>query len=584
MGSISSGNLVARMLRAEEVDTIFGIIDSSYFGLYASFPETGIRLITPRHEASALHMAGTYSRSTGRLGVAMASNGPGVANCLPGIPVEQGEGHRVLLVTATRRTGISYPARYGGFQYFDQVGAISRIAKFSEHVSSAGRLPEIMHRALRACFEGRPGVVHIDIPEDITNHESPFGPESVAAPNTYRLLDRVAPDRLQVQEVARLLVAAKAPLIHAGLGVIDAGASDELAEVARLLGAPVVTSWAGRGVLPESNPFMVAMPYVAATEHLRTSADLVLVLGSRVGETDWWGKAPHWARPGELRTIQVDINPQAFGGTRPIDVAVLADAKMFLVALAEELTALGGTTPQADSWTPLMREADAKLAKKAAHKVEHGVNSGQIATVAQEIAPDDTLWVLDGGNTVIWGHFYLRARTINSIFTTYKFGMLGAGLGQALGVQVANPGRRVIALTGDGAMGMHVSEIETAVRNHLPVIFIVYADKQWGMVKMSQEIAMKPYKTIAKKVLQNEGLRADETINADLGPVRWDEVARAMGAHGAYVKSDDELAPAITAALASGQPAVIHVDVDPLNHMWAPELATFKDLHLEPKG
>ncbi len=584
MGSITSGNLVARMLRAEGVDTIFGIIDGSYFGLYSSFPEIGIRLVTPRHEASALHMAGTYARSTGRLGVAMASNGPGVANCLPGVPVQEAEGHRVLLITSTRRTGMSYPARHGGFQYFDQVGAISRMAKYSQHVSSAGRLPEIMHQALRACFEGRPGLVHVDIPEDILNSESPLGPSAATAPDTYRLLDRVAPNPDQAREVAQLLLAAKAPLIHAGLGVIDAGASDELAQVAELLGAPVVTSWAGRGVLPESNPLMVAMPYVAATEKLRNSADWVMVLGSRVGETDWWGKAPHWARPGEMRTIQVDIDQQAFGGTRPIDVAVLADLKPFLAALAEELRSQGSITKQPDTWTALMREADAKLAKKAGHEVEHGVNSGRIATVAQEIAPDDTLWVLDGGNTVIWGHFYLRARTINSIFTTYKFGMLGAGLGQALGVQVANPGRRVIALIGDGAMGMHVAEIESAVRNHLPVIFIVFADQQWGMVKMSQEIAMKPYKTVAKKVLKNEGLRPDETINTDLGPIRWDEVGRAMGAHGAHVTADDQLAPAITAALAVGGPAVIHVEVDPLNHLWAPELATFKDMHLEPKG
>ena len=119
---VPGGEIVARMLAAEGVDTMFGIIDGTYFGLYTSLPTVGIELYTPRHETSALHMAGTYARLTGRLGVAMASNGPGVANALPGVAVEQGEGNRVLLITSARRTGISYPERGGTFQYFDQVG------------------------------------------------------------------------------------------------------------------------------------------------------------------------------------------------------------------------------------------------------------------------------------------------------------------------------------------------------------------------------------------------------------------------------------------------------------------------------
>lgn len=584
MDALSGGGFIAQMLVAEGVDTVFGIIDGSYVGFCSGLSNAGIRLVTPRHEASGLHMAGAYSRATGRLGVAMASNGPGAANCLPGIPVEQGEGHRVLLITSTRRTGVSYPYRQGTFQYFDQSGAIAKMAKFSEHVPSADRLPEIMHRALRACFTGRPGVSHIDVPENIMNGESPFTIADVMQPHAYRNLERAQPNPDQVRQVAELLVTAKAPLIHAGLGVIDAGASEQLADVAGLLGSPVTTSWAGRGALAETDPLMVGMPYVDAVDELRNSADLVLVLGSRLGETDWWGKAPYWARPGQLRTIQVDNDDMQFGSTRPIDLAVHADLKLFLAALLTELKAHPGISKQPDTWTAAMREADRKLQKKADHNVAHGVNSGRAVQIAQATAPHDTVWVLDGGNTTVWGHFYLRAQTVNSIFATYKLGMLGAGVGQAIGAQIARPERRVVTLIGDGAMGMHPSEIETAVRNNTPVVYLVFADRQWGMVKMSQSIALKPIKTVAKKVLQNEGLAPEETINTDLGPIRWDEVARAMGAHGEYVTQEAELAPALESALAAGKAAVIHIEVDPLNHMWAPALSTFKDLHLEPKG
>jgi acetolactate synthase-1/2/3 large subunit len=129
MATSTGGEIVARMLAAEGVDTVFGIIDGTYFGLYSSFEQFGIRLISPRHETSALHMAGAYARLTGRLGVAIASNGPGVANALPGIAVENGEGNRVLLLTSSRREGIGYPDRGGTFQYFDQVGVTKPMSK-----------------------------------------------------------------------------------------------------------------------------------------------------------------------------------------------------------------------------------------------------------------------------------------------------------------------------------------------------------------------------------------------------------------------------------------------------------------------
>src|SRR5690606_30201623 len=159
----------ARMLAAEGVDTVFGIIDGTYFGLYSSLPGVGIDLVSPRHETSAMHMAGAWARLTGRLGVAIASNGPGVANALPGIAVENGEGNRVLLITSSRRTGIGSPDRGGTYQYFDQVGVTRAMTKWSGHVPTRDRIPEMLRRALRLSWRGRPGVVHLDVPEDVLN-------------------------------------------------------------------------------------------------------------------------------------------------------------------------------------------------------------------------------------------------------------------------------------------------------------------------------------------------------------------------------------------------------------------------------
>jgi len=149
MDSISGGALIARMLQAEGVEVVFGIIDGSYFGLYASLRDVGIRLVTPRHETSAVHMAGAYARLTGKLGVCIASNGPGAANALAGVAVESGEGNRVLLITSWRRSQIVNPDRGGTYQYFDQTAVIRPMSKWSEAAESFDRIPERGHRERR---------------------------------------------------------------------------------------------------------------------------------------------------------------------------------------------------------------------------------------------------------------------------------------------------------------------------------------------------------------------------------------------------------------------------------------------------
>jgi acetolactate synthase-1/2/3 large subunit len=190
---------------------------------------------------------------------------------------------------------------------------------------------------------------------------------------------------------------------------------------------------------------------------------------------------------------------------------------------------------------------------------------------------DDTVLVADGGNATIWAMFYFQARVPNTILSTFKFGMLGAGLGQAVGAAIAQPGKPVVCITGDGAFGFHSQEVETAVRHGVQVIFLVMCDKQWGMVKMNQQFMLRPLKTMIYKKLDPH-----ETIKADLGEIEFDKLGESMGAYGARVSDPRQLKSTIEAALASGKTAVIHVDVDPVKHMWAPGLIHFKKMHEEP--
>ena len=583
MSEISGGEVIVRMLQAEGVRKVFGIIDGTYFGLYASLRTHGIDLITPRHETSAVHMAGAYARLTGKLGVCIASNGPGVANALPGIAVEQAEGNRVLVITACRRPGIAYPDRGGSYQYFDQSGVIGKMAKSSCVISSFERIPELVRMALRKSWEGRPGVVHIDVPENIMNTKVEAEP-TLWSPHQYRRTAPTMPPPELVERAADMLIAAEQPLIHAGSGIIHAAAYSELRQVAELLCAPVTTSWSARGVLPETSDLSLPMIHTELNRTARNDADLVLALGTRLGETDWWGKAPYWGHPSKQKMIQVDSDGEMLGLNKPADLAILGDVRLFLAAVAVRLEAKKAEIRTETRRTNIesynqTKRRDREEWNQALADRSVPMNPAHVASVCGEFFADNAILVVDGGNTTLWANFYHEVRVPNTLLSTFKFGMLGAGVAQALGAAVALPEREVVCIIGDGAMGFHPQEIETAVRNNLKVIYLVLCDKAWGMVKISQSFTLDPNRTLLLKSLPPE-----ENIGTDLGEIEFDKLAMAMGAHGERVSDPKDLKPALERCRASGRCAVIHVDVNPVTHMWAPGLMQFKDMHQEPEG
>jgi acetolactate synthase-1/2/3 large subunit len=309
-----------------------------------------------------------------------------------------------------------------------------------------------------------------------------------------------------------------------------------------------------------------------------------LILGSRLGETDWWGKAPYWRDPEEQRTIQVDVDEATLGLNKPVELAVVSCARVFLETLYDVLVERKAEIDVAGrrAWLRKLQDERARLRAKLDRKLtdrSSPLHSAHVAPTCQRVFGDDAILVLDGGNTVIWGNFFHEVRQPNSVMTTFKFGMLGAGVPHALGAKAANPERQVYCIIGDGAFGFQPQELETAVRSGLKVTYVVLCDRQWGMVKINQQFNLKPIKTLIKKSLSPE-----ETINTDLGEVQWDVMARTYGAYGERVSDPDALEAALRRAVRQDLPAVIHVDVDRVKHMWAPELKTFKDMHAEPKG
>jgi len=577
----NGGKVIADVLAAEGVAKVFGIPDGTYLGLLNSLVASNVAVITPRHETTAIHMAGAYARLTGRLGVAMASNGPGVANALPGITVENAEGNRVLVITSSRRVGITYPDRGGTYQYFDQVAAIKPISKWSESVPSIDRLPELLRAALRWCYTGRPGVVHLDVPESIINGKAKA--PAVVPPARTRRTQTLAPDPALVDRAASLLANAELPIIHAGGGVIHARAHDALQAVAEHLHSPVTTSWSGRGAMTEASELVWPITSITSTNEVRQVGDVLLILGSRVGETDWWGKPPNWRDPAEQKVIQVDIDEESIGRNKPVDLAVVGDVGVFLDELGKRLES-AGVAPSSSRHVEVQRLIDNREKAAAKYRKSLENNSDPMVTahvplVCQEEFSDDAIVVADGGNTAVWANFFHSVNVPNTMLATPHFGMLGAGVGQALGAAEAFPDRQVYCIIGDGAFGMHPQEIETAVRNGNNVVFLVVSDRQWGMVKMTQSVAKAPVRMMIRKKLE-----PGATVNSDLGEVSWDQAARSMGAHGERVSNPEQLRVAIRNSLSNGGCAVIHVDVDPVKHMWAPGLLHFKKMHQEPGG
>jgi len=582
METTTGGDLVARMLAAEGVEVVFGIVDGSYFGLTAGLARHGIRLVSPRHESTAAHMAGAYARTSGRLGVCIASNGPGVANVLPGIAVENGEGNRVLVLSSWRRAAIVGPDRGGAYQYFDQVAVARPMTRWAGAARSFDRIPEVMRRAFRTSFRGRPGVVFVTVPEDVLNG-SFASSEPPAAPASYRLVAPIEPTAAQVREAAERLVAAERPLIHAGSGVVHAGAGALLDELAHTLAAPVTASWGGRPALDERQPYAIPLlpPLI---DEVRAGADVVLALGTRFGETDWWGKPPHWGTPERQAVIQVDCDEEVLGTNKRLRMAVLADVAAFATALLRELKQHDCEARRAERqerlarWSETRDNVRAFLRAMARDPEAAPLHSAFVPILCREHFDDDAILVIDGGNTAVWTNLLHENRVPGCLLSTFKFGMLGAGVGQALGAKVAHPDRQVYAIVGDGAMGFHPQEIETAIRHRLAVIYLVLCDRQWGMVKFSQSMAIDAATMTAERSLPKERL-----LNTDLEEIRFDLLAQAMGAHGERVSRACELLPALERARASGRAAVIHVDVDPVAHLWAPGLDVFKAMHLEPE-
>ena len=530
----SGGDLVARALKNEGVELIFSLSGGHINPIYNGCLVEKIRIIDTRHEQAAVHMAEGWARYTGRPGVAVVTAGPGVVNALPGMAVAAQSGVPLVLIG-----GRSSLARrdIGAMQDIDQLALLRPLTKWARQVYQVERIPEYVAAAFRQAVTGRPGPVFLEIPVDIM-HEK-IAPERVRFPERYYSRRRPCAQEKDIAEAAALLAAAKKPLILAGSGVFWSGASEELTGFAQTLGIPVYTRNMGRGAFPEDRELAGGFFPIGLMQ-----ADVVLILGTRLDWTAGYGRPPLLTM--DTKTIHVDIDASEIGRNRPADVGLVGDIKAILRQLRESLKP--GMMQMDESWVGTIAMLRSAARESAFQGIDSAAGLIHPAALCRELAsllPEGASLVVDGGDIAGFAVLTMDAFSPSSLIWIGAFGHLGVGLPFAVAGKLAEPGRPVVLITGDGAFGFSAMEFDTAVRHGVPVIVIIANDGGWGQIRRGQR--------------RDYG----RTAGVELGAVRYDRMVGVLGGYGAYVERLPDLKPALEEALAKGLPSCINVRTDP---------------------
>jgi acetolactate synthase-1/2/3 large subunit len=551
MSEITVGELLIQCLKAENVEMMFGIIDGSHIPFVVHAPRYGIRHVNCRHEEAAVHLAEGYTRIAHKPSVVFGSPGPGAANMLAGLTSASAEGHPVIAIGTTRRRMTTDPDRGGAWQATNLVEMAKPVTKFSAAVRQPERLPETMRAVFRAAMTGRPGPVFIAIPDEVLPAKIDVSKAPIYPAPRYRVVNLGAGNAVQIEQAAEWLANAKRPFLHAGKGVLWSGAAREFVALGEYLAAGMSTSLGARGTVPEDHPHYFFLFDLQASALARSEADVVLVVGSRLGEYDGWGMPPAWGDPSKQKTIQIDVDPYSIGLNRPVDLGIVADAKDALtMLLASVKTRIAPRAEMSDleRYREMTAQTMAGGFQFLTAAPTRGVNPGQMVAAAREFFARDAITVLDGGNTVLWGVAYNQIFEPNSFLYSVKMGYLGTGLPFAIGAKLAAPERAVYCITGDGALGFNIMELETAAREHVPIVVIVAVDEGWGMERSAYTF---------------QGFPPEQQVGIGLAPqTRYDLIAQGMGCHAEKVDDVEQMLPALERAVASGKPALLHVTVD----------------------
>lgn len=530
----SGAQLFIQTSRQLGLDRIFTLVGDHLNEVLAEARAAAIPVIDMRHESAVAHAADAWARITRKPALSLVTGGPGHTNSLTGIATAQLAGSPLIAVSGSRPTTVAHRQ---SFQDIQQLGMTLPVVKWAAEPSSAGQIPHYLSRAYREASSGRPGAVHLTIPVDI------FLQPAEARTDIPRPVQvRPAPSEEEVRQLVHALRQAERPVVIAGSGIWWSGAEDALRHFIEHTQLPLFTITMARGVVDDDHPlcFGYADPALSrGALRVFAEADLILLLGKRLDYRLGLGGARVFS-PG-VRLIQVDIHAAELGLNRQPQQGICADLRQTLETLLRAAGSPWPRRPWIDQVVSLMGQWRSELESW----IEPGrpMHPGELFLELRRHLPADVLLSWDGGDFVHWGRALIPAHQPGGWLRLGPLGTIGAALPNAISLQLAHPNRRVLAITGDGALGFYLAELDTAVRFQLPIVILVGNDAGWGLERELQAATGK-------------GI-----VACELRPTGYDIVAQGFGGRGETIDSVEQLRPALERAFSSPVPYLINARI-----------------------
>ncbi|MEM2905964.1 MAG: biosynthetic-type acetolactate synthase large subunit [Candidatus Bathyarchaeia archaeon] len=541
---MSGAQALIEALKREKVEVIFGIPGGATIPIYDLLDGAAFRHILARHEQCAGHMADGYARISGKVGVCMATSGPGATNLVTAITNAYMDSSPVVAITGqVPRAMIGKDA----FQEADIVGVMTPVTKYTYQPRRAADIPKAVKEAFYIASTGRPGPVLIDIPKDVQMEIAPMEFSSKVELRGYK--PTYDPHPLQVKRAADILTQAERPMILSGGGVIISNATAELLALAELLSAPVATTLMGKGSFPEDHPLWIGglgMHGAREANILVLEADALLAVGTRFSDRTT-GRLDEFCP--DAKIIHVDIDSAEIHKNAKVDIPIVADAKRTLEAIKAELIRRAEKRERS-AWLRRVEELRRQVASET--KNDNGaVNPRNIISRLRAALPEDAIVTTEVGQNQMWAYLHFRVLKPRTYITSGGLGTMGFGFPAALGAKVAKPTVPVVDIAGDGSFIMTEQDLATSVSEDIPVTVVVLNNHMLGMVAQWQRLGI-------------GGARSKRYSAVKLGDVPdFVKLAEAYGARGVRIETLDQFSDAIREAVKSDVTTVIDVPIAP---------------------
>ena len=528
MAEQTGSALLAQQMREEGVEDLFYIMGGPIIEVAGSAADQGIHTIDCRHEQGAAMAAHGYARVKRSPGVCLAASGPATTNLLTGIANAYLDGVPMVALGGAAATR-SFDS--DAFQEYDQLSMAQPVTRWSARVHHADRMPEYFNIAMRKSQGPKPGPTYLDLPGDVLYKRAEA--DQVWFPPGGQKPLRPSADPGAIAQAIEMLRRAERPIVLTGSGIFWSDAATELRAFIDEARIPFFTTPQGRGVVPEDHD----LAFLGARGQAFREADVILTIGTRFNFIVSYGQAPRYAA--DVKVIQIDTDATEIGRNRPIDLGIVADAKVALSALTAGAKEAGLRGP--DTWAAQLSETHESKQQQSREMAESDATPIHPLRVANELVnfvDRDAIFAVDGMETLNFGRQWIPSYVEGARLNSGPNGCMGTGIPFAMGAQVAAPGRQVVAFVGDGSFLMNVQEFDTMVRHNLPVVAVISNNGGWTG-------------------------GSNKTPGRTLGHgQRYHDVVEALGGHGELVTDPEGIRPAIERAFASGKPSCVNVHVE----------------------